>query len=847
KENNKLLLEQMLEFENQIQQAISELSNQEAILKDVCQKIQSPFSFDLALIALVNPEKNIVETVYERASTANTSIKCKYYLEKKPYLRNIRADIVKTRHTEIISGWDSRFDKWIYQEYNQKEYIRIFTPILLYWDKNGNIVEDWFEKCEWKVITEEITDDGYRTVLEIQENQLTEGSFQVIGTVNLGYENLTEQITPEQAIVSVKLLAQEALKIRHTQLSYVLEVIAENARRILKADVAAIDFIYEPEDKRYIYQVLNGKVTENLWETFTSRKKELGKEALQEAKPIFVTNSQQNCLNNLAKLLGKKNKAMVAFPLQVEDKEGFLHLEFHDERQFTEDEIFLLHLFASRANSAILHATAKADKKAQEAQIANLHLFSQSLIHETEKEVLQQRIIWEIGNIIGADIVILNEYSQPHGKFLKPLKIVGRLIQERDKYPELDRNDKSLMLIKNGSNIYESSLDSSEMFKDSDLIKQEGIKSTAAILLKVGEQVVGGMFILYRRIYNFSKDEQDLIETLASSAAYAIKNQRWLQSSFDALSDIERELITTLEEDKLLNKIVERAVEKIKADFGSIRLLLPNNRELETKAFYPSNTPRQVLQRTNIEQGITGWVAKNRQPAIVNDIQQDPRFLGDVENVRSELCLPLLDKKEHLIGVLNVESHQVNAFEPKDLRLLQQIAHLAVIAIQNAKKQELLAKSEAMVTLGDIAGPLVHRTNNNVGAIRVLAQDICDEADEDEDIKSLATEIVSIAEQVLEYSQKMRSWMKDQFQIINLEKDIIKNILTKINIPENIQTNINIDSDLYQVHAGKQQLINVFENLIQNAITAMSNGGELFIEGSNLKTDAREWIKICVC
>ena len=843
-ENNKFLLEEMLEVEKQIQQAISELSNTEAIFEDICQELQSPFGFDLALIALINREKNIIETVYETGSTANTSIKCKYYLDKKPHLRHLRADIVKTRHTEIISGWDRRFDKWIYQEYNHKDNIRIFTPILLYWDKSGNIVEDWFEKCEWKVITEEKTDDGYRTVLEIEENQLTEGSFQVIGTVNLGYEKSTKQITVEQAIASAKLVAQQSLKIRRTQLSYVLEVIAENARRILKADVAAIDFIYQPEDKRYIYQVLNGKVTENIWENFTYRKQELGKEALQEGKPIFVTTSQHNCLNNLAKLLGKKSKAMVAFPLQVEEKEGFLHLEFHDERQFTEDEIFLLNLFASRANNAILHATVKADKKAQETEIGNLHLFSQSLIHETEKEVLQQRIIWEIGNIVGADIVIFNEYSQTHNQFFKPLKIVGRFIQERDKYPELNRDDKSLILIKHGTNIYESSLDSSEMFKDSNYVKQEEIKSVAAILIKVGEEVVGGMFILYRRICTFSKDEQDLIETLASSAAYAIQNLRWLQSSFDALSDIERELITTLEEDKLLSLIIQRAVEKTEADFGSIRLLLRNNRELETRAHYPKDTFRNVLIPTSIEEGITGWVAKNGKPQIVDDICEDSRYMLDADNMRSDLCVPLLDKQERLIGVLNVESTKIGAFDNRDLLLLQQIADLAVIAIKNLWKQEQLSKAEIMATLGDITSPLVHRTNNNVGAIRVFAQEICEQADDK--IKDLATEILSIAEDIIEHSQRMRSWTKDKPELISLE-GIIEEVLAKVQIPNNIDLNIQIDKDLSQVFAGKQQLINVFDNLIQNAVDAMPNGGKLSIQASNFKTYTGNKIKVCVC
>ena len=624
-------------------------------------------------------------------------------------------------------------------------------------------------------------------------------------------------------------------------MSYILEVITKNARRILQADVAAIDFIYQPEQQDYIYQVCMGNIDED----FTSSKEKQGQQALQEGKTIFVTNAYSNSLNNLGKIFGKKSKSMVTYPLNIDHKQGYLYLEFHHDNEINQDKIYLLNLFFNRAHNAIQYGIIQSEKQAQETKINNIYLFTKNLIDQTEKDSLIQYIVWLTFNILGADVVIFNEYLQSENKVITPPEIAGRLIQEQDKYPELNQDDKSLMLIKHGTNIYESSLDNSELFQKSDFIKQENIKSVASILLKVGDETVGVMFIDYRRMYNFSKDEQKVIETLASAAAYAIKNQRSLQSWLDTLTDIERELITTLEEEKLLNKIVERAVEKIEADFGSIRLLLPNNRELETKAFYPPHTSRQALERTDIKQGITGWVAQKRQPAMVNDIQQDPRFLGDKDNVRSELCVPLLDQKERLIGVLNVESNQVNAFDPKDLRMLQQLADLAVIAIQNARKQELLAKSEAMATLGDIAGPLVHRTNNNVGAIRVIAQDICDEADGD--MKNFANEIVSIAEQVLEYSQRMRSWMKDQLQIINLEEDIIQNILTKINIPENIQTNININSDLYQLNAGKQQLINVFENLIQNAVTAMSDGGKLSILGSNLKTDARKWIKVCVC
>ena len=765
KENNKHLLGQMLEAEKQIKQAISEFSNQEQIFEDVCQEIQSSFGFDFALIALVNPEKNIIETVYETGSVANISIKCKDYLQPKPDIRNIRADIVKTHRTEIISGWDTRFDKWIYEENRLEEFIHVFTPIILVRDKNGNIIKDWFENCEWKVVTEEQTDNGYCNVIEmhlsVQENQIL-GNIQVLGLLHAGYASWRKEITPDQAIALAKFVAQKSLIINRTQLSYILEVVAENAQNFLKADVAAVDFMYDSEQQRYVYQVVTGNIAENFWENFASRKQALGEQALKEGKTIFVTNPQQDYLNNLVKLFGKKSKAMAAFPLLIDNKKGVLYLEFNDERELSEDEIFLFNLFAYRASSAIWHATNKLDENAKKTQLDNLYLFTKSLINETEKDILVRRSTWSIANILGADVVVFNEYLLADNKFLRPLEIAGRLIQEEHQYPELNQNYRSLMLIKHGTNIYDSSLNSSEIFHNSDLVKRENLKSIASILLKVGEETVGVMFINYRRVYN---------------------------------------------------KIVQRAVEKTEADFGSIRLLLQNNQELDTKAFYPDNTTRKVLQRTSITEGITGWVALNRESTRVNDVQKDTRYIGDKDNVRSELCVPLLDKQERLIGVLNVESNKVNAFDPKDLRLLEQLADLAVIAIQNATKQEQLAKAEVMAALGDI--------------------------------KSFASEILLIAEQVLEYSQRMRSWMRDKPQVLNLE-EIIQKTLLQIQIPQNIDQNLNLDSDLYQVCAGKQQLINVFDNLIQNAINAMSDGGKLFIQGSNFKTNTNKWIKVCI-
>jgi signal transduction histidine kinase len=85
-------------------------------------------------------------------------------------------------------------------------------------------------------------------------------------------------------------------------------------------------------------------------------------------------------------------------------------------------------------------------------------------------------------------------------------------------------------------------------------------------------------------------------------------------------------------------------------------------------------------------QGITAWVAGSGEPLLVNDVEKDPRYLfwPDAAETRSELAVPL-KTKSGVIGVLNVESTEVNGFDESDNLVLQSIAQQAAIAIENAQ------------------------------------------------------------------------------------------------------------------------------------------------------------------
>ena len=71
-----------------------------------------------------------------------------------------------------------------------------------------------------------------------------------------------------------------------------------------------------------------------------------------------------------------------------------------------------------------------------------------------------------------------------------------------------------------------------------------------------------------------------------------------------------------------------------------------------------------------VGKGITGWVAEKGEPLLVNDVREDDRYISCDENIRSEMCVPLRIGKK-VIGLVDAQSRELNAFSENDLRLSQ--------------------------------------------------------------------------------------------------------------------------------------------------------------------------------
>jgi PAS domain S-box-containing protein len=171
-----------------------------------------------------------------------------------------------------------------------------------------------------------------------------------------------------------------------------------------------------------------------------------------------------------------------------------------------------------------------------------------------------------------------------------------------------------------------------------------------------------------------------------------------------ALIQVARAVTSVLELDKVLERVIQSAVAAFpKAQHGTIHLYDERTDALCLQANTFGYSPSAVeALRLRPGEGIAGWVFQHRQPLILDDARQDPRYkqVDHPEALvhKSLVCVPL-QVRGRVIGTLSLDNLDViGAFHADDLGLLSSFADQAAIAIDNARlyhetdrRQQLLA------------------------------------------------------------------------------------------------------------------------------------------------------------
>jgi GAF domain-containing protein/HAMP domain-containing protein len=217
-------------------------------------------------------------------------------------------------------------------------------------------------------------------------------------------------------------------------------------------------------------------------------------------------------------------------------------------------------------------------------------------------------------------------------------------------------------------------------------------RSEAAVPLKVGERILGVLDVQSVHPYAFTEDKLRSLQILADQVAIAVVNTELFAETQEHLSQhrLLHHITTTAASGTTLEEALENAVNGLQVTLGGDRVtILLANREksmLEVKASmgYAEDVAKVQIP---IGSGITGWAAAHKRPLRIKDVTDDPRYIRVSSNTRSELAIPLVYRNE-LLGVLNVESEQADAYTENDEEMLGTLGGSLAAIIANARLLE---------------------------------------------------------------------------------------------------------------------------------------------------------------
>jgi PAS domain S-box-containing protein len=461
---------------------------------------------------------------------------------------------------------------------------------------------------------------------------------------------------------------------------------------------------------------------------------------IKNGKPIRIYDTRLDPAINPV-MIQKKRRGVLGVPLiGRENRVGVLWLYWKNPRRVTDQEETLLMALAGQA-AVVIENIRLFQQRNEESQA--LQKIGVSLTEPMKLEKVLHQVLLAALDLVDGDETTILLYDERRDEFdTEALSCTG---------PDLSLQKYETKARQRAGLAYQIVHDKTPIFISDALLDgriskvaiEKGRRAIVGVPLLDHEGPVGVLWVNWRQPRQVSSREGNLLIALASQATVAIKGVRRYEelqrrsSHLEAVHEAGKVISAAsvgLGTQQVLDRILEEAIESItdvsgqKASFGTISLIEEDVNELVVKSVYPSQSPQLSLdrfERIPVDPqrphpgriGISGRAILTRKAQLVLDVSQDADYIVQDEKTKSELVIPLLDD-DKVIGVMDVESDELNAFDELDQEALTLLADLAVVALRNARQASELTRSNAVGLMGAWGAEVVHVVNREVGYIR---------------------------------------------------------------------------------------------------------------------------------
>ncbi|HKZ54069.1 MAG TPA: GAF domain-containing protein [Anaerolineales bacterium] len=259
-------------------------------------------------------------------------------------------------------------------------------------------------------------------------------------------------------------------------------------------------------------------------------------------------------------------------------------------------------------------------------------------------------------------------------------------------------------------------------------------RSAISVPLIAHERVVGVLTLVHPKAGSLTQDHLALLTAISDQAGIAVENARLYAAEQKrrqlaaTLQEIARVISATLDPAQVFPQVLRQLERVVAFDSASIFVLEEDRLRLVAARGFADNESLVGLTIPVSQDNPTGRVLAARQPIVIGNAQEEPGWMADPplpeesRLIRGWIGAPLL-VRERAVGVLNTDSHQLDAYGPSEAEVVFAFAHQAATAVANA---QLFAESQrqmrAMVALAETARVITASLDVDEVLQRILTQ-----------------------------------------------------------------------------------------------------------------------------
>ncbi|MFQ5921855.1 MAG: GAF domain-containing protein [Anaerolineales bacterium] len=392
---------------------------------------------------------------------------------------------------------------------------------------------------------------------------------------------------------------------------------------------------------------------------------------------------------------------------------------------FSEDDLSTLEVLAARAAEALAFARQTATQNFLFHKLSLLYQASHSITgtHERDEAIRQMAAhMLKASSATICEVQVIEDGMEHTSRFQQPLgqSVPHTIVSDEPvEVPDYPIHDQVLSELMPASISLQPPVGSGE---DLALLQSEGYTAAAVFPLAVGNDPLGLVRILHEQPgRQIGEQEMELAQAIVNIGAIGIQDAIHLEtaesraSQLQVLSEIGREMTSTLDLEVALENSMRYTQEMLQAEACVLFLMDEEGKELVLKAS-GGRFMRVKDVAIRLEEGIAGWVARNKAPLIVNDVRTNPLYHSAIDAqtgmlTSSVLCVPLETRGE-ILGVIEAINNPRGAFNKTDQQMLSSVASWAAIALDNANLFQRVAeeRSRLEATLVETADAVVLTT-----------------------------------------------------------------------------------------------------------------------------------------